>query len=663
MHQDGADRLDLSRALLRVRLASIALGVTLLVLAPRSDRTAAAAVLLGYAMVVVTGRFAPGRLALSHVVAVGGDILYATALAALLPPTVGSWALYAFAIGAAGLGSGLTGVAVATAAAILAYDLVLAGRGADLLPSDLWPVQALLAIGLLIAQLLRTARHKEQSRQRLRTVSLVQRDLAAARNERELLDRLTDHAVRSFGADSAWIEADGGGPDRHVHGIRSSDARSASASWTLCDEPSTRLVAAFRDGATATAAHWVIRDLVTDATPLLDATRERSRLEHVNATFERTLVTIRAIEHDTVANSVLADVLAAATAIAGPAALVRPADGTVVAGDLAPEAARALVRDTPTPSLVHGRADAPTAAVVSAGAGLALVVTGLTAEPTADDLRALALLGEIAAAATERIVERDRLVARGDALERRLAEVGQELQTRDDAVASAVHELRTPLTSVHAYAQLTSRNLQSVQQQVKQLDRLIGDLLRPSTAERALLDLDRVDVLAEARQAARRVRLVSGRTVNVDATGAGPFVIRADRGRVEQVIENLLNNAVKFSPQDQEVDVEVSGSDREVVLAVTDRGSGIPADELPRIFERHFRGAGQRDAVPGEGIGLAVAHEIVTAHGGRISASSDGPGTGSTFFVTLPVEQPVAGPQPLESPSGRRARDEASHQA
>jgi signal transduction histidine kinase len=300
---------------------------------------------------------------------------------------------------------------------------------------------------------------------------------------------------------------------------------------------------------------------------------------------------------------------------------------------------------------------------VTAGPGLALVTIGTRQELTDDDLRALTVLGEIAAAAVQRILERDGFVDRSEALERQIAEISEQLRAKDDAVASAVHELRTPLTSVHAYAQLTSRNLQAVQQQVKQLDRLIADLLRTPGASRVGLELEDVDLLHEARQAGRRVALVSGRRVNVNALGRGPFAIRADRSRIEQVIENLLSNAVKFSPAHEELDVEVDRAEHEVVIAVTDRGSGIPADELDRIFDRYYRGVAQRDSVAGEGIGLAVAREIVTAHGGRIWAVSEGLGKGSTFFVALPVVQPELVGQPLESGDVRGSGEQAPHQA
>jgi len=226
-----------------------------------------------------------------------------------------------------------------------------------------------------------------------------------------------------------------------------------------------------------------------------------------------------------------------------------------------------------------------------------------------------------------------------------------ELRERDDAVASAVHELRTPLTSVSAYGQLMSRNLQAVQRQVEQLERLISDLLalpgaKPFTSEE-------VDLQKEAREAAHRIRIVSDIDVHVTLRDDGPHMVRGDRGRLGQVLDNLLRNAAKFSPTGRPIDVEVGRDGGEVIVTVTDRGSGIPADELALIFERYYRGSGQRRAVPGEGIGLAVSREIVQAHQGRIWATSPGPGRGSTFSIALPVAiTEPATPEPAEVPAG-----------
>lgn len=226
----------------------------------------------------------------------------------------------------------------------------------------------------------------------------------------------------------------------------------------------------------------------------------------------------------------------------------------------------------------------------------------------------------------------------------------EELKKRDEAVASAVHELRNPLTSVHGYAQLMSRNLQSVQRQVEQLERLISDLLaEPGT--RVLIQ-EEVDLAREASGAIDRLRLLTDAEVNVRRQGDGPFMVRGDVGRLGQVLDNLLRNAAKFSPPGRPIEVELRRDGQEIQVTVTDKGSGIPAAELGLIFERYYRGAGQRRDVEGEGIGLAVSREIVQAHGGRIWATSPGAGKGSTFHIALPaapiaslgIEDPAATP-------------------
>jgi signal transduction histidine kinase len=198
-----------------------------------------------------------------------------------------------------------------------------------------------------------------------------------------------------------------------------------------------------------------------------------------------------------------------------------------------------------------------------------------------------------------------------------------------------VHELRTPLTSVQAYGQLMTRNLQAVQRQVDQLERLISDLLAlPGAKPFAVAD---VDLVQEARDAAQRIRIVADADVDVRVHDEGSLIVRGDGGRLGQVLDNLLRNAAKFSPVDRPIEVDIRREGAEVILSVTDRGSGIPVDELSLIFERYYRGSGQARSVPGEGIGLAVSREIVAAHQGRIWATSPGPGKGSTFFMALPI--------------------------
>jgi signal transduction histidine kinase len=111
-------------------------------------------------------------------------------------------------------------------------------------------------------------------------------------------------------------------------------------------------------------------------------------------------------------------------------------------------------------------------------------------------------------------------------------------------------------------------------------------------------------------------------------------VVSGDRTRLEQVAANLIDNAVKYTPPGGRVDIEVAAEDHSAVLRVRDTGPGIPAHELPRIWERLFRGDTSRTE-RGLGLGLSLVKAVVEAHGGRVSVSSE-PGQGSTFSVFLP---------------------------
>jgi signal transduction histidine kinase len=120
--------------------------------------------------------------------------------------------------------------------------------------------------------------------------------------------------------------------------------------------------------------------------------------------------------------------------------------------------------------------------------------------------------------------------------------------------------------------------------------------------------------------------------------------VRADARRVEQVLYNLLDNAIKYSPDGGRVDVRAEASDEEVTVSVIDEGLGIPANELPNLFERFYRGTGARTrGIGGTGLGLAICRGIVLAHGGRIWAESPaadhraGESRGTAIRFTLPI--------------------------
>ena len=639
MERERLEGRELERAVLRIRLVGLALGSTLLLLAPRSDQVTAAATVLAYSAAVLVQRFAPSARDARglRIVGIAFDVAYATALAVVLPTTQASPVLYAVAIATAALRFGTLGAAFATGGSILAYDVGLTARSETLVATDLWPVQLLLALGVVAAEFAWSAHRAEVVRERMRRYALAQRELIGAPDEEALLTRLAEHAVRTFAARGAWIEA--AGLVRHARGETRAEAGATALSLPIgAVEPVIRLHCVFGDALSVEREGAALRDLLADSAPLLVAARDRAARARSQAVLSRVLAGIGSLERDRVANAILAQTVVTANEIAGVAAVVRLADGSVIAGDAAATELVALARDVATPALVTGAPLAPTAAVTSLGGGLALVAAGTRHDLSSEDLLALGVLSEIAGAAVERVNERSAIIGRSAALEREASALSDQLRRRDDAVAVAVHELRTPLTSVHAYAQLTSRNLQVVQQQVKQLDRLLADLLRVPGEEQLLLDIGEVDLVREARQVARQAKLVADRVVDVRELGDGPFLVQADRSRVEQVLENLLSNAVKFSPASEGIEIDVERRDGDIVVSVRDHGYGIPPDELGRVFDRYYRGSGERSRVPGSGIGLAVAREIVAAHGGRIWAASDGTGRGSTFFVALPAQ-------------------------
>jgi signal transduction histidine kinase len=129
--------------------------------------------------------------------------------------------------------------------------------------------------------------------------------------------------------------------------------------------------------------------------------------------------------------------------------------------------------------------------------------------------------------------------------------------------------------------------------------------------------------------------VADARGVTLTADAPPGVVVVADRTRLEQVAANLLDNAVKYTPAGGRVDVEVRAADGLALLRVRDTGPGIPADEMPRIFDRLFRGDTSRTE-RGLGLGLSLVKAIVEAHGGTVEVATE-PGQGSVFTVALPL--------------------------
>jgi PAS domain S-box-containing protein len=225
---------------------------------------------------------------------------------------------------------------------------------------------------------------------------------------------------------------------------------------------------------------------------------------------------------------------------------------------------------------------------------------------------------------------------------------------KDEFIALVSHELRTPLTSIRGYTELLldgeAGNLTDEQRQFlgvvernsHRLLHLVGDLLFLAQVEagKLVLDVGALDlgaVASESVETARPQAEAKGITLTL-ATGPVPL-IAGDRARMAQLLDNLVSNAIKFTPQGGRVDVRVRSLQDQAVLEVRDSGMGIPVDEQEFLFERFFRTSNATEhAIQGTGLGLAISKAIVEAHSGRITVTSE-EGAGTTFQVALPLQR------------------------
>lgn len=218
-------------------------------------------------------------------------------------------------------------------------------------------------------------------------------------------------------------------------------------------------------------------------------------------------------------------------------------------------------------------------------------------------------------------------------------------EMREDFLATAAHEFKTPLAVIKAQGQLLqkragadSQSLQVINRQVERLSRLTHQLLEVSRFRLGGPELRResYDLAGQVADVLERLQLVaSGHRFSV--ARREPAQVSADRERIEQVLVNLIDNAVRFSPRGGDVEATVRRRDGEVVVSIRDHGVGIPSEKQGRVFERYYRAhAGTGEDYGGFGVGLEMSREIVSRHGGRMWFES-APGEGSTFSFTLPL--------------------------
>jgi signal transduction histidine kinase len=252
----------------------------------------------------------------------------------------------------------------------------------------------------------------------------------------------------------------------------------------------------------------------------------------------------------------------------------------------------------------------------------------------------------------DKLRARARLLLRLHAAEAAARDAERASRDKDELLAMVSHELRTPLNAIVGWAEVLlngkvpaerlQHGLDTIARNARLQARLVEDLLDTSRIMAGKLTLTRapVDLALVARRAAETVApMATVKNVALEVViEAGEHELLGDAARLQQVLWNVLSNAVKFSPPNTHVELTLERRDESFELVVRDNGVGIAPELLPHVFERFRQGeAGGTRRHGGLGLGLAIARRIVELHGGTIAAASDGPNRGATFTLTLPA--------------------------
>ncbi|MFQ5436121.1 MAG: sensor histidine kinase, partial [Anaerolineae bacterium] len=220
-------------------------------------------------------------------------------------------------------------------------------------------------------------------------------------------------------------------------------------------------------------------------------------------------------------------------------------------------------------------------------------------------------------------------------------------QDRSDFMHALSHDLKSPLTSIVGWAQLIEKAVPLNEKGQRYVDKLLGSAERMlDMINQMLQTVAKGDSVEVDREPCKFDRIVHDAINDVEGSAKSKnihlvfteegemYPIMADARRIYHMVLNLLDNAVKYSPPDTQVSVKLSCSDDQILLAVRDQGKGIPEKDLPRLFDKYYRGD-KAKIQPGVGLGLSVVWAIADAHGGWVSARNV-PGEGAEFLVTLP---------------------------
>ena len=257
-----------------------------------------------------------------------------------------------------------------------------------------------------------------------------------------------------------------------------------------------------------------------------------------------------------------------------------------------------------------------------------------------------------------------------------LDRIEQSYNSQKQFVSDASHELRTPIAVIQGYADMLRRwgkedpevldeGIGAISQETVAMRELVENLLFLARHDKKtlLLEMSEFDPADVVKEVCQEAGMVSG-DHRFEMNPCESSRIRADRGMIKQVMRSLVDNAIKYSPADSTVTLGTRPNGNGCVLTVTDRGTGISEEDLPKIFERFYRADAARNSeTGGHGLGLSIVRIIVVAHSGKLRVRSR-VGTGTTFEVLLPAEPSPDEPQQAESDSGRkRKRGKAGKEA
>ena len=217
---------------------------------------------------------------------------------------------------------------------------------------------------------------------------------------------------------------------------------------------------------------------------------------------------------------------------------------------------------------------------------------------------------------------------------------------RDDFTNNFSHEFNTPINSIHGFAKLLQQGNLSSEEQQDYLERIVSGSDRLSNLANNVLNLTKIEqqtILTHKKEIniTEQIRCVivmlsmrwEKKEINFDFD-CGEYYLIGNEEFLEHLWLNLLDNAIKYSPFQSTIDIKIKENDNELTVVFQDHGKGITTDALPHIFDKFYRSKSSQ-AVPGTGLGLTIAHKVVTLHGGTISVNS-APGIGATFTIVFP---------------------------